>query len=707
MAENEENYIKKADEMISDESSGYFAAKPADKCVNTLKSKTTDWYNTLENLGYYDKLRDMYAAWHGAYNNSVSEAHQISFAGQDGEFAEIAVNHLRNIGDHMFNMVTSVRPAMECRAINTDAKSQVQTKLGNGLLDYYMRASGKGLEERLKLACEYAICLGAGWIKMSWNPNSGEMTNYERIQEAKQRVQMGEEIEIPLPEYEGDAEFKNLSPFDIIEDLTNEDIERDWIIARSSKNKFDLIKTYPHLADELNKISPKSKDTNIHMNFTTYSGDATDEVFIYEFYHRRTESLPDGRYILYCDDKTIMYDGPLPYRQIPLFSIKPARILGTPLGYTNLFDILPIQDAVNSLHSTILTNNTAFGVQTILNPTGNNLQPEQISDGLAILSYNPQAGAPEALQLTSTAPETYNYLNMLIQSEETISGINSVVRGNPEASLRSGSAIAMVKAGAIEYMSGLQSQYINLAEDVGLGLLNMLIDFADSPRIANIVGESGKNWVKTFKGEDLRAINRVIVDSANPLTKSIAGRAQMADNLLQYGEITSKQYMNVVATGNLETATDNTIFEEMAIKDENESMLNGDPVTALAIDMHYEHITAHRGLISDPAMRKDGQLVKLVLDHIQDHITQLQNTDPNLLMALGMQPIQSAQPAPPAGAPGANPMQEPNPAAEPPMEQAIAQTGAQPQDPGARLPEGFENSPLNMAENAARIQGEE
>jgi hypothetical protein len=39
----------------------------------------------------------------------------------------------------MITMTTANRPALETRAINTDYKSQVQTKLGNGLLDYYMR----------------------------------------------------------------------------------------------------------------------------------------------------------------------------------------------------------------------------------------------------------------------------------------------------------------------------------------------------------------------------------------------------------------------------------------------------------------------------------------------------------------------------------------------------------------------------------------
>lgn len=701
----EDNNEIDVESIISDDDTGYFAAMSPESCVKVLEEKTESWYLALNTTGYFDKVRDMYYAWHGAYNSGVGEAHQLSF-GDDGE-VDLPVNHLRNIGRHMLTMVTSVRPAMETRAVNTDAKSQIQTKLGNGLLDYYMRASGKGLEERLKMACEYAISLGSGWIKMSWNPNAGEMTNIEKIMEAKKMKEMGEEISVPLPEYEGDVEFSNLSPFDVIEDLYKEDVKQDWKIARSFKNRWDLIRTYPELADELKKVNTKDQiDDGLECRLESFGRGETDDIPIYEFYHRRSEALPDGRYILYCDSKTIMYDGPLPYRRIPLYSIKPARILGTPLGYTDLFDLLPLQDTINMLYGTIATNQAAFGVQTVLVPTGCNIDPYQVSEGLSIMKYNPQMGKPEPMQLTATAPETFNFLDRIIGAAETLSGMNSVVRGNPEANLRSGSAIAMVQSNAIQYMSGLQAEYVHITEDVGLGLLNMLIDFGDSPRIADIVGDTGSSYVKQFKGEDLRGINRVIVDSANPLSKTLAGRMNMADNLLQYGEITSKQYMSVMQTGNLDTATDNAVFEEIRIKEENEMLLDGESPIVTAIDMHNEHILNHRSVISDPRVLKQSpELAQVVLQHIQEHINALRNTDPDLLMAIGQQPLQKApQQAPSgAGAPPAGGVVE-NPTNLPPEEQAVQQVGAQPQG-GPQMPEGFESAPITPEQNLAKIQG--
>jgi hypothetical protein len=650
----------------------------------------------------------MYSAWHGYSYDGSGEAHIINFGGDDGELTEIVVNHLRNIGDHMHGMTTSTRPSLECRAVNTDYKSQVQTKLGTGLLDYYMREAQ--LEQFLKQACEYAIVFGSGWVKLGWNSRIGRVINREEIKEAtRKRLAGNKKVEIPSPEYEGDVQFHNLTPFDVIEDLSKENEDHDWRIARSFKNRYDLIATYPEHVDAILQVDNKDEYTKNYLGIGHNQKDRqTDDIPIFEFYHRRSEALPEGRYMLITLDDTVLYDGPLPYRRIPLFPMKPDRILGTPLGYTILFDLLPLQDASNLLYSTILSNQAATGVQNILLPTGANIEPSQLAGGLNVIRYNPQFGPPTSLQLTNTPAEVFNFLNIMVQSMETISGINSVIRGNPEANLRSGSAIAMIESNAIQYMSGLQSQYVHLIENVGLALLEMLMDFAHSPRIASIVGKTEMSYTQTFKGEDLAEINRVIVDVSNPLTKTIAGRINMADNLLQYGEITPKQYVNIINTGNLDTATDGTVHEQMCIQRENEYILSGKTPRVTAIDQHLEHIKGHRGIISDPYVREDDELVARVLEHIQDHITQLRETDPELLMSIGEQPMTPPQaPGMPPGQPGGmNPAQgpaQPAPEAMPADMQANLANDAQPNRP--RMPEGFEDSPLTMEENLARIQG--
>jgi hypothetical protein len=215
-------------------------------------------------------------------------------------------------------------------------------------------------------------------------------------------------------------------------------------------------------------------------------------------------------------------DTAMPYRTLPVYRIAPHDILGSPFGYTTMFDLLPMQDALNSLYSTILTNQNAFGVQNILNPRGNDVRLTQVEGGLNFIEYNAQAGKPEPLNLTQTPPEIFNFAQIIEKNMETISGVNSVARGNPEASLKSGNALALVQSQALQFMNGLQQSYIMLIEDIGTGLVQLLQDFAKVPRVAEIAGVSNKTKMQEFTGDDLKSIRRVVVDVGNSLAQCLA-----------------------------------------------------------------------------------------------------------------------------------------------------------------------------------------
>ena len=625
----------------------YFAAEEAEKTVDFLKNKGDTWFESLNHNRYLEKIKRSWLSYHGHY---YEQAHDISFGGESGELANLAVNHYRNIASHIVTMITSNRPSFQAKSVNTDYKSQVQTVLANGLLDYYLR--DKRLEVYLKTAVEYAIVLGSGYIKMEWNSTKGEIYDYIEAdeQEIEEYVQENGEIsgdELPpelesYPIYEGDVEFRNLSPFDVVFDNSKETSEEhDWTLVRTFKNKFDLAAKYPEMADKIKGMKTKSDHYRYRIALSPL--DETDDVPVYEFFHKKTESLPEGRYILYLDNDVVLMDTPMPYRRLPIYRITPGDILGTPFGYTPMFDLLPMQDALNSLYSTILTNQNAFGVQNILNPRGNDVRLNQVEGGLNFIEYNSQAGKPEALNLTNTPAEIFNFAQTLERNMETISGINSVARGNPEAQLSSGNALALIQSQALQFINGLQQSYIMMIEDVGTGLIELLQDFAKVPRIAEIAGVSNKTKMQEFTGDDLDSIRRVIVDVGNSLSQTSAGRVQMADNLIQMGLIkTPEQYFSVMNTGRLDTMTEGQLNHNLLIRAENERLVEGTEVVATSIDAHSQHIRQHMNILADPDLRLDPDLVARTLAHIQEHIDLSRTTDPDLLTMIGEQPLAPA-----------------------------------------------------------------
>lgn len=613
---------------IPETSREYFAGSAPEECAGNLLHKSFTFFNVMGGNAYVDKFHKMWKAYHGVYSDNAYSDHQINFTGEQGELVVLPVNHFRNIAQHIYTMITSNRPSMDARPINTDYKSQAQTYLATGILDYYMRE--KGLEDAIKRAVEYGVVLGSGYIKMEWNATAGEA--YDADPETGEFA------------YQGDIEFSNPSPLDVIFDGTKESWNHQWVMVRSFQNRFDLMAKYPEKADTIKGIPSKRELDKYSLQM--FTNDDTDDIAVYEFFHKPTEALPDGRYMLFVSTECVLLDTKMPYRRIPVFRIAPGTFLGTSYGYTPMFDIFPIQQCINSIYSSIMTNQNAFGVHNLYVPRNANFNVNNLDGGLNIIEADAK---PEVLQLLATPQESFKFLEMLIQAAETISGVNSVARGNPEASLRSGSSLALVQSMALQFISGFQQSYVKLVEDTGTGLLDILKDFAHTPRLVALVGKNNKPLLKEFTGEDITQISRVIVDLGNPLARTIAGRVQMAEQMLQMKLIKNpQQYFQVIEGGKLETMFEGDMSELFLIKRENENMLEGKPVITSIYDAHRIHIMEHKSLASDPDVRLDVGLMEQLNRHIQEHIDMLRTVDPDLLALLGEQPL---QPMPQQGQP--------------------------------------------------------
>jgi hypothetical protein len=625
------NFVTPSDNEV------YFAARKPEDAAAAILQKSESFYNNLESNQYLDKLIRMYQYYYGSYNNDDSSSgHTVTFAGEQGELVQLPVNHFRNLARNIYNMIIANRPTLEARAANSDYKSLSQTYLANGILDYYMRE--KGLEEAVNDAVEMAIVLGASFIKMAWNSMKGSVYEVDENQQ---------------PIYEGEMEFSVHSPLDVVVDGTKERWDNEWINVRSYVNRYNLIAKYPQYAKQIIQLETKNNSRNSGLAY--FSNDNTDDIPVYEFFHKKTEAMPDGRYLLFLSDEIVLLDTPLPYREIPVFRLAPSNIMGTPYGYSDMFDVFPIQEMMNSIYSGISSNQNAFLVQSVFTERGSDLTVESLEGGLNIIEGNKP---PQPIQMTSSPKEAFDFLKLLEQAAETLVGVNSVTRGNPEASLRSGTALALVQSMSIQFQSGFQKAYVKFLENVGTNLIEILKDYANTPKLVALVGKNKAPLLKQFTGDQIKDIQRVIVEVGNPLARTIAGRVQIAEQMAQMKMIKNpQQYFQVLETGSLDSMIEGDMSDLLNIKRENELMLEGQEVFADILDQHRMHIIEHRVLINDPDLRSNPDLYTAVKNHIQEHINMLRTVDPDLLMLIGEQPL-----APPMveqglpGAPGGQPL---------------------------------------------------
>ena len=620
----------------------YFASLPADKIGAEIFKKVEDYYQFLLTSGRLLLWRRSYEAY---YRPSINGS-RLNRSGQQGEFTSINVNHYRNLLLHLKTMTTQQRPAFEPRATNSDYKSQAQTILASGLLDYYMRE--KKMERYIKSAVEQCLVFGEGFIRVEWDTALGEVYGVNPETQAQIR--------------EGDLKYTNFTPVEVIRDFSkNSSDDHDYYILRSFQNKYNLMAKYPDLAEKINEI-PSKVDIESDYRFSQLLIQDSEDIPVYEFYHRRSAAMPDGRVTTLLSDDCVLLDGPLPYRNLPVYRISPEEQVGTTFGYTVGYDLMPIQEALDGLYSTAISNQSTFGIQNVMMPKGSDLSVNQLAGGFNLVEYDSKLGKPEALNLTSTPPEIFNFMQMLEKLMETISGVNSVARGNPENALagNSGAALALVQSMAIQFSMGLQQSYAQLLEDLGTATINILRDFASVPRVAVIAGKSNRSLMQQFTGDDLDLINRVVVDMGNPLTRTTAGKVNLAESMMQNQLIQNPdQYIQVVTTGRLEPVIEGVQAELLNIKAENEELANSKPVPVVITDNHAKHILEHKVVLASPEARRNPQLIETVTTHIQEHLNFLKTADPALLQLLGSQPI-------PGGNPHASQMMDPN-AAQPKM----------------------------------------
>lgn len=617
------------------QTSQYWASVEREKIGAEMLSKVEKYNKHLESSGILKALKKSYDTYYG----------NIEIADVDQSLKAMHVNHYANLVRHIHVMVTSTRPAWEVRSVNTDSESQAATMLAGGLLDYYHRE--KKLDQSFIEAVEKCLFLKEGWISLGWNVTGGEI--------------YGKNPETGDPIYEGDVEFKVHTLPDVIRDFTRKNMAHEWIILRDQLNKWNLAAKHPELADKLIALKGNKKE-DLQFELASVSPDEISEdlIPVYTLRHDKTDAMPEGRLTIIAGEDIVLFDGPLPYKKHYVFPITSSKVFETAFGHSQAMDLLPIQDAFNMTVSSILTNQAANAVQNFQIPKGASPALTKFEGGMNVWEYDAKAGKLEAMDLLKTAPEVFNFANFLVQQSELVSGVNQIARGNAPATL-SGTAMALIQQQAIQFSSGVQMGLNSLSESVGTGLLELLQTFAVVPRMALIAGKTKRSYMRKFKGDDLKGVSRVFVDSANPLTKTAAGRVEIANQLLQQGIIkTAEQYIMVLTTGNLEPIYEYETSQQMLMRSENEWLLEGKQVQVLITDDDALHVLEHACVLNSPEARENPTVVNAAIAHIQAHIAQAKTKD-TALSGMLKQTSFAAPPMPPPNQGGPAP-QGPGPA---------------------------------------------
>lgn len=627
--------------------SKYFAGPevPSEELGQYCLNKVMHYDNYISNSGYLSLLRRSYRAYYGyATNDWWHQSSNVVFDGEQGELALMKMNDYRSILTNFLSLITNQKLNFDPRAINNDTESLAQTLVAHSVIEDVLK--NKGLGRKAVEAVEMSLWGAEGFILTYWDKYKGQL--------------MGTDPNTGEVFYEGDGCSEVFLGLDVIrEPQTKSFDDCEYFIVRKWVNKYNWAALFPEKRDEILNAGDEAQLNRMGRFLTPMQWSQNqnqDYVPIYILLHKKTPACPDGRYaIMLGSGGVTLVDEPLQFDSVMLERISMADIKDTPLGYTLGFDLLGPQMALDSLCSTAITNANAFGVQNILVPKGADLNYTKLGGGLNVITHN-QGLEPKPMGLIQTPPEVYKLIEMMVQSMGRLSNISATNRGQPEANLKSGSALALVASQALQFVNILQQSYVQAMESTMTSWIELYQKYVSEPRMLELAGKDKAQYIPSFSGKDLDKVKRIYVDLGNPLSRTAAGRQQLADSLLEKGLVkTPQEYITVINTGTLEPAVNNPIAVEMLIKEENDRLVKGEEVVAIGTDLHFEHVLGHASILQNYKNRLDPNMAQRVTAHIQEHLDLLRVTDPALLAMLGQQSTAPQAPAGEATAPGEGP----------------------------------------------------
>lgn len=592
----------------------WFAQEDSRKVVRQLRP---------EDKGFGHAANPMASVWsrnlYIYYSNVIRPENWdtgLNFTGSQGELVEMLVPMARSLTRQLVSIVTKQKLAFSVMADNTKSEVIQTARLGNSLIKHIVKR--QELDVVYENMFEHSLLTGMGFLYSQWRTDKGEYY----AKDLNGIDHFTGELEITAPSI-WDVDFDAMIP---------DPRDWQWVQVRKIHNRWDLIEQFPDLKSKLLHV-PSIREVNGGLlGGFQYSPSDNDNIYVYTAYHKKSPSLPDGRMIAYCGEDAVLFDGVNIYGDLPVYVCRAEPMPGTSYGYPYFSNLIQAQEMLDNTLSTIATNTSTFGVQSISAARGSNPDVVQIQ-GMSYHMYTPTDGAsggrPEPMQLTAVAPDSWKFYEVLKSLLLDISMINSALRGDPPTGVTSGAAIATLTTTALESVASSSKAARLCLRKCMLGSINAYKRMATVEREMDVGGIGNQAYTKKFKGSDLDGIKDVEIAELNPLMHTMMGRKTEAQELLKTGLITNiKGYFSVIEGAPISELYESELSQEDLVKRENEALMNGEQVIVVNIDDHAYHIMMHSMPLNDNKVRLDDGKSQGFLAHILSHWEEASKQDP-------------------------------------------------------------------------------
>jgi hypothetical protein len=625
----------------------YWPLRKGDDVVSAYKKKRQRYFNAIENKGLRRIYEIGYCQYYGLNPNAIGDmaTQTLAFVGENNEFLRFRINEFRSFVKQQIAMARGERPAFKGMGINTDYTTLAQIQSSDQVIAYlYQTGTGEMLEHE---ALEANAVVGMGCAHLQWDFDGGDEVDVELPdpdggmvpQQHPQGFYEMVPATVTTPMKSGLPTATLHFPWESPCDPDVRGGKHAWRSIRERRCKFELAEEYEEHADDLIAMQMESDTFSSHALFGFDLGGANeDDIMVDHVYIARCKLLPRGRYMGIAGD-ILLWDEELPIDEIPIVDLCSARYMGASLGYCDNWDLIAPQEMRDQLCSDAASNFTKFGRPMIVADEGLLLDQRLVSRGHYIWTKPPGTEFPKATQFEPMPPGFMEFLGYLHQRDQSLTGQNSVTRGQPDKNVTSGEMAALFHSLAFEFRSAEQAALYAFRKGVANMFLTFVRRYAQAPFLAEVTGHSERPFLKEVEKDTLSGIKRVILEPVSSLSRSTAGRLTVANVLMKVPDPKQRAALQKgIETGQWGDFCKKDRNSDLRVTWENEQLAQGIPCRVLASDNPFEHLPGHLADIDARSDEINGNpaAAQAYLEHCMEHLQQYQLLNPNLARVLNI-----------------------------------------------------------------------
>lgn len=521
----------------------------------------------------------------------------------------LKINHLFDITETKVSQMTRLKSDILVLPRHNEWDDRAAAKVANAVL--------KNINEQQEFDSKVTDCqrmarvLGEVYMFAKFNPEIGDL--HPSYIEAKDlglteiTLPDGKKHNLDKPIRVGDVEYNIEYPWRVLLQRKSQFKDIDWAFRISIVEKDKVIKDYPETKKSLNDQDDAYIYNTELMRVETLEG----SIPVYEFYHKKTEYLPNGAYIKFTDtaileeSDSLLKSGNLPF--VRLTDVDFPDVLN---GVSKFEFALLVQQRYDDLSTLIAKNIYLTAHAKWMLPRGA-AKIEQLGNDNTIVQYSGPV-APQLVTVQPNPPEVYSF-------RENLKNELQVILGNSHGLSRGEIPKGITANSALQFLNELESE--RASTDIAkhakfvIDCNKLALEFAadnysiTDGRLLKIVGKNNQYLIRHFDTADLSKPYDVRFENSSGFPETRAAKEQRLMDMLHRNPtmFTSERWEQLFELSDVDKAITLHTAAVNAADSENEDLLAGKPV---AMPEEYEdHIThwlSHATLMQNRGFKEES-----------------------------------------------------------------------------------------------------